>query len=232
MKKRLQRRVSAKKRKEFPNVRLVAKLLLEKYGVPSLGNKANTFSELLYIILSSKTPESNFQRTYLALKRKFPKADQLSKAPVRSIESTIRFGGLAPKKARQISSIARRLKAEFGSVTLSPLSKMDDESAERFLTSLPGVSYKTARCILMYSLGRHVFPVDVHCHRVAERLGWTNRSPWTKSGADTLQNGIPPKLRKPIHVGMVLLGREFCLPKKPLCGDCPLKPHCPTGLGK
>ncbi len=215
--------------RSFPHVREVAQGLRARYGTPTLGNKANPLNELLYIILSSKTPGHKYQRAYIALRRKYPKAVDLASAPIRAIEKTIRFAGLEKKKAIQIRSIGRSLKDEFGRVTLRPLAKMSDSDAERFLTSLPGVGIKSARCVLMYSLSRKAFPVDNHCYRIAARLGWVEGKAWTKHVADGLQVGIPPHLRKPLHIGMVLLGREYCLPKSPRCPVCPLLHYCPTG---
>lgn len=213
----------------FRQVHQVAEELRAHFGVPALGNKLNPFNELIYIVLSSKTPGNRYQEAYRALREKYPRADDLATASVLGIQTTIRFAGLARKKAFQIRAIARRLSTNFGRVTLAPLAKMNDVAAERFLASLPGVGRKMARCVLMYSLGRPVFPVDNHCHRICTRLGWTKGSPWSKATTDALQEGIPPKLRKPIHVGMVLLGREYCLPRSPQCWGCPLRRYCPTG---
>ena len=42
-------------------------------------------------------------------------------------------------------------------LTLDFLRDMADHEAERFLVSLPGVGPKSARCVLVYSLGRSVF---------------------------------------------------------------------------
>jgi endonuclease-3 len=210
-------------------VHQVAEALRTRFGVPPLGNKSNPFNELIYVLLSSKTPGNRYQGAYAALRKRYPRADDLAEALPRGIQTTIRFAGLAKKKAMQIKAIARRLSFEFGRVTLAPVANMDDIAAERFLASLPGVGRKMARCVLMYSLDRPVFPVDNHCHRICTRLGWTKGSPWSRTTTDALQEGIPPKLRKPIHVGMVLLGREYCLPRSPRCCGCPLRRYCPTG---
>ena len=64
----------------------------------------------------------------------------------------------------------------FGRPTLAPLKRLSDMEVEGVLLSLPGVGVKVARCVLLYSLRRDVFPVDTHCWRVTCRLGWVN---WT-----------------------------------------------------
>ncbi len=214
----------------FPHVRKITRALVRTYGRPTLGNKRNPFDELLFIILSSKTPPDRYRLTYRAIKKRYPVADTLAHAKSSVVARVIAVGGLAEKKARQICEAARILAREFGHVTLRPLARMSDHEAEAFLDTLPGIGKKMARCILMYSLDRPVFPVDAHCFRISQRLGWVSKNTnLTDRVADKLQAGIPPTLRRDLHVGMILLGREFCQPQKMYCSKCPLLGYCPTG---
>lgn len=138
--------------------------------------------------------------------------------------------GQFTQKATAIKSIIGILNDRFGRPTLSPLHKMSDAQCEEFLTSLPRVGGKVARCVMLYSLGRKVFPVDTHCRRVAQRLGWIDSEDFDE---DLLQSMIPAELRFSLHVNFISLGREFCTSKAPSCGTCPLKQLCPKiGLGK
>lgn len=212
-----------------PYVKEITEALVREYGRPTLGNKRNPLDEMLYIILSSRTPPDNYQGTYLALKRKFPRADSLANCSPGEIAEAIEQGGLQNKKANTIAAIAARLKETFGRVTLASLHKMETQEAEDFLVSLPGVGKKTARCVLMYALDRPVFPVDRHCFRVAERLGWLPKgAQLADRTADVLQEGIPAPLRRDLHVGMVILGRKHCFAQNPNCDTCPLLAFCPT----
>lgn len=218
------------KKGEHLSVRPVTRALVAKFGRRTLGNKRNPFNELLFIILSSKTPPERYKLTYRALKDKYPSADRLARAKPAVIASVIEMGGLAEKKARQISAIARTLVNEFGHVTLRPLARMTDRQAEVFLDALPGIGKKMARCVLMYSLDRPVFPVDAHCFRISQRLGWISKDATLSDRvADELQTGTPPRLRRDLHVGMILLGREYCQPLRMRCTECPLLIYCPTG---
>lgn len=211
-----------------PHVEEITQALVQHFGRPTLGNKKNPFNELLYIILSSRTPPGVYQETYRSLRRRFTRADSIAEARVEYVARTIEPGGLHNKKAHAITEIASTLKETYGRVTLAPLKEMGTEEAEKFLTRLPGVSTKTARCVLMYALDRPVFPVDVHCRRIAYRLGWTPSDVYlTKRQADELQVGIPEPLRRDLHIGMVLLGRNYCLPKDPRCRECPIAEFCP-----
>jgi endonuclease-3 len=208
----------------------VTEALVQRFGRPALGNKKTPFNELLYILLSSKTPPNRYQEVYRTLRRAYRRADSLADARPEDVAKVISHGGLQNRKARAITSIAQRLKDEFGRVTLAPLGKMTTEEAEVFLTSLREINKKMARCVLMYSLDRPVFPVDAHCFRIAQRLGWApNGAYLTDRLADELQDGVPEALRRDLHVGMVLLGRHYCLPKNPRCRECPLLEFCPIG---
>ena len=40
-----------------------------------------------------------------------------------------------------------------------------------YLINLPHVDLKSAQCVMLYSLGRSVFPADVHTITVLSRLG-------------------------------------------------------------
>ncbi len=70
------------------------------------------------------------------------------------------WGGLQNQKASAAKGIIMHLIRKLGRPTLNPLKKMSDEECEKFLMSLPGVGKKVARCVMLYSLDRQVFPVD------------------------------------------------------------------------
>jgi endonuclease III len=206
-------------------IRAVCDALEREYGNPRHGNQDDPLDELVYIILSTRTQERRFGETFRRLKRAFPRWDDLAPADLPELESILAPGGLGKLKARQILSIMHRLQAMFGKATLDPLRQMTDEKAQVFLTSLWGVSAKVAKCVLMYSLGRQVLPVDVHVHRVATRLGLrTKKRPDTSQ--DLIESAVPPELRYGFHVNAVAHGRAICLPRAPRCGACCVSEWC------
>ena len=215
-----------------PNVDQITEILLQRFGRQILGNKQNPFNELLFILLSSKTPPSRYQEVYRRLKRNFPASNDLASVKWENVAVIIGDAGLQNRKAKAIVSISKLLKNKYGTVTLAPLKRLSDESVESFLNSLPEVSIKTARCVMLYALSRNVFPVDSHCFRICKRLGWIPKDKsLTDRVANFLQDGVPSALRKDLHVGLVLLGRNYCTPKDPACESCPILEHCPTGKG-
>lgn len=231
MSKTRQRRV-----KPYPNVELIALALTDAYGDPAHGNKMNPLRELLFIICSLQTNEALYQSTYASLISQFPSFRQLAVASEDEIAAAIARGGLARQKARTIRTILSRLEFDFGTPTLSPLHAMSDTECERYLESLPGVGTKTARCVMMYSLRRHAFPVDSNCWRICRRLGWVRPTRPDKSCSprdmDRVQAGVPPNLRFSLHVNFLSHGRACCLPEQPRCDDCCIRQFCRTGSGR
>lgn len=229
------------KSRRFPNVRRVAELLDSEYKMSRLGNKTNPLDELAFVLLSIRTSESKYQEVYEAFKQRFPRWAEVAEASLPDIAKVISLGGLARQKARHLRAIARKLRRDFGRVTLKPLRDYSTEAAEEYLCSLPGVGIKTARCVLMYALGRPVFPADSHCLRIMARLGWIESRAAsyreysemaqgsdrvTSYIADAAQQGLPPELRHPLQVYFVQHGRQICRPR-PFCGDCVLREVCP-----
>lgn len=214
----------------FEHVAEITAILVEKYGVPDLGNKQDPFEELVFIILSSKTPPERYQEVFNTLFSSFPDRNELAEASWEEVTKIISRAGLQNRKAKAISFISQKVKENFGTVTLDPLFDLSDEEATRFLTTLPEVNLKTARCVLMYSLNRQVFPIDSHCFRIVKRIGWIlSRQTLTDKVANLIQAKIPISLRKDLHVTFICLGREICLPEKPRCTECPIVNYCETG---
>lgn len=209
-------------------------MLRKRYGDFAHHNKRNPLHELIFIVCSVKTAESAYRKTYRAFRAAFRSTEDLERADVSELASPLMHGGLAVLKARQLRAVFDSIIRRFGRLTLAPLKAMSDSECEAFLTSLPGIGLKVARCIMLYSLDRPVFPVDTHCWRIARRLGWiraTQKNPdrVVEGDMNALQVRIPPRLRFSLHVNMVSLGREFCLASEPRCDDgCPLVHDCPT----
>lgn len=194
-------------------------------------NLKDPLDELLFVICSTKTEEASYRNSFRALKESFPTHHEIAAADAESIGRAIVKGGLSNLKAKAIRNLLDAVVERFGEPCLEPLRSMDDGEAEDFLVSLPGVGKKIARCVLMYSLGRKVFPVDTHCWRIARRLGWVR--PTQKDGhcaprdMDRLQSKIPLELRHSLHVNLVSLGREICTAITPKCDKCPVADWCP-----
>jgi endonuclease III len=204
----------------------IASMLSAQYSLPRHGNKHRAMDELVYILLSRQTNERNFVRAYRALKRRCRSWNQLLTMTERQLRSAISSAGFGRQRARELKRIARRLHADFGTASLKRLATLTDEAAEAYLTSLPGIGKKSARCILMYSMGRSLFPVDVHCFRILNRIGIIRRRGPVRNHEDSIQRIIPSSLRYTLHVTFVSLGRDVCHAVAPDCNRCCLRKEC------
>lgn len=205
--------------------------LARAYRTPlaALGNKEDPIDEAIYIILSFQTDVPRAMAMWTRLRRHFRSWDRLERASLSEIGAVIRRGGLHRQKARTIRSLLRRVRALDGALSLDFLGSLDDDQAERILTRLPGLSWKGARCVLLYSLGRDAFPVDSNTFRILKRVGVLSSSAVYRRRElhDALQRSIPPKRRRSLHVNLVIHGQRTCVPVRPRCPACPLRAICP-----
>jgi len=209
----------------------IAMRLRSRYGDHAHGNKKNPLAELLFILCTVQSQEKTYIRTYRSLRAAFPTFASLAAAPRRKVASAIRKGGLSQPRSRAIKLILRTLVDRFARPTLAPLRRFTDDECERFLLELPSVGKKVARCVMMYSLGRKVFPVDTHCWRISQRLGLIEGRIAEYASDDdmeSLEARIPPRLRFSLHVNMISFGRDVCRALSPQCGSCPLNDLCPS----
>jgi DNA-cytosine methyltransferase len=196
------------------------------YGSPKLGSHDDPLDELFFLLLSLKTSSRAVEDVYVAFAKEYRPWRKLLDASSEDVAACIQRGGLGSIKARSFIDIAKRLKEDFGTVSLNKIKKWSTERAEEYLCSLPGVGQKTARCVLMYSLGRDIVPVDTHTHRVADRLGLI---PATKSTSDVHEKFdaiVPQGLAHSLHTNLVALGLEYCLERSPKCEYCPVETLC------
>ena len=206
-------------------VKKVCQKLSRSYPESRLGNKKNPLNEYLYITLSLRTHEKGLKAAYGAFKKRFPLWEMAHKASKKEIREAIVRGGLAKQKAANIKMALKQIHDRFGEVSLRGLRRLDRNEAEAFLLTLPGIGLKSARCIMMYSLGYCVLPVDTHVARILYRLGWLKKTD-SKKIHDHVEQLVEPKLRFSFHVCCVQHGRLVCRGQYPKCKACCLTRLC------
>ena len=198
-------------------------------GTNPHGNHNDPLDELVYIILSAQTESYLYSRTYEELKSVYTPWDRLLTASEDRISEVIRQGGLAQKKARQLKSAMNKIVKDQGHLSLEFLRERSDHEVFEYLTSVPGIGTKSAKCVMMYSLGRAVFPVDTHVWRISRRLGIAPSIPKpSEAQMEALEKQIPKDLRYRLHVNFLSLGKQTCRTYYPRCGECSLSAICPS----
>ena len=163
------------------------------------------------------------------MKKKYPTWDKVQKAKVSQVAGAIRSGGLARIKAKRIQTILNQIKEKYGKLNLDFLAQWQISKARKELESLPGVGPKTASCVLLFSLGKPVLPVDTHVHRLSQRLGFIGKKVNADKAQEILEELIEPKERYAFHISLIQHGRQVCKSFKPHCAGCVILEYCPYG---
>ncbi len=203
-------------------------LRLEHFlGVPRQADQLpRPLDMLIATILSQNTNDRNSHRAYTELRRRFPSWKKLADAPIGSIADAIRSGGMANQKSIRIKQTLKTIKQRFGSHSLNSIRQMSDERVIAELTTLDGVGFKTAACVLLFSLGRDVFPVDTHVHRLCTRLGLNGGSRSPDETYHSMKQIVPRGRGYSLHTNLIRFGRLICKSTNPICGACALFSEC------
>lgn len=200
------------------------------HGSPEsvLGNQDDALDEAIYIILSFQTDLERLRVTWRRLRAGFPRWDDVDQALTEDVAEVLRVGGLHRQKAKRIKHLLRVVRREFGKLSLGALREMDDVAAEQALTRLPGLSWKGARCVLLYGLQRDTLPIDGNTFRIFARAGVIPKSSIYRRKAlhDALQAAVQPGRRRRFHVNLVVHGQRVCVPGVPHCESCLALPLC------
>ena len=205
--------------------RQVEEVLTARYGAARKA-RLDPLDELILTVLSQNTSDTNRDRAWTELRQAYSGWEEVRKEGPERLAATIRPAGLAEQKGRTILRILDLL-SDGSPPSLDHLQRMSDDEAIDYLTDIKGVGLKTAACVLCFSLGRPIMPVDTHVHRVARRLGWVSATATRDAAHAELNALVPPDLRFSLHVQLIRHGRSTCRARRPDCGRCELAGICP-----
>ena len=176
----------------------------------------NPYLVLIGCILSLRT---NDRTTYPATLRMLELADtpeKMSKIKVEDLAKAIYPVGFYENKARQIVELSRQIVEDLDG-------KVPDEIED--LIKFNGVGRKTANLVLAKGFNKPAICVDVHVHRIFNRLGYVK----TKTPEETefaLREKLPQKYWIDINTLIVTHGQNVCKPQRPNCTECPISEWC------
>ena len=174
------------------------------------------FSILIGTILSARTKDESTTRIVKDLFKVYKNSKQLANAKVKDVEKIIKSIGFYHVKAKRIIDVAKIIDSQYKGKVPDNLEK---------LVELPGVGRKTANCVLVYAYEKPAIPVDIHVHRISNRLGLVH----TKNPEETefeLMKKIPKKFWLDINDTFVMYGQNICKPISPMCNVCQIKNSC------
>ena len=202
------------------------------YGVPvnrRAPRAADPLDMLVKIILSQATSDTNSERTFAALKKRFPAWDAVLRARTSTLADTIRAGGLANQKAAVIKDLLGQIKEKHGTLDLDFLHELSNEEAVSYLSQFRGIGPKTVACTLLFACRKEVFPLDTHIFRILRRVGLIPRKCTDRRAHEIMNALVPSGKFYSFHVNLVRHGRAICRPRDPLCERCPIVEYCDYG---
>lgn len=182
------------------------------------------FRVLVGTILSSRTKDAC---TAGAVRRLFDAGggtpQGLEALSAGEIEKLIYPVGFYRAKARHLKKLPAVLREEFGGVLPNTVEE---------LCRLPGVGRKTANLTVAVGFGLPAICVDVHVHRICNRLELVDTSTPLETEME-LRRILPVKYWKTWNSHLVGFGQTRCGPVRPRCEGCPISRFCGVpGKGK
>jgi endonuclease III len=174
------------------------------------------FKILIGTILSARTRDEITTKVIKSLFTEFKNPNELSEANLKDLKKAIQKIGFYNVKAARIKEVSQIIVEKYNGKVPSNIGD---------LLTLPGVGRKTANCVLVYGFKKAAIPVDVHVHRISNRIGIVN----TKMPEETeivLTKSIERKYWTRVNETFVTFGQNICLPKKPKCNVCHLTKLC------
>lgn len=196
--------------------------ILSKFDMPQsdfvklMENFKNPYLVLIGCILSLRT---NDKTTYPATLRMLELAktpEDMANVKVEDLEKAIYPVGFYTNKAKQIIQLSKEIVEKYGG-------KVPETIEE--LVKFNGVGRKTANLVVAKGFNKPAICVDVHVHRIFNRLGYVK----TKTPEETefaLREKLPVKYWTDINTLIVTFGQNICKPVKPMCEKCPISHQC------
>jgi len=178
--------------------------------------RRDPFRVLIACLLSLRTKD---ETTGPAAARLFALADTpeaMRQLPAKRIERAIFPVGFYRTKARVVLGVCRDLLERFAGQV--------PDDIDRLLT-LKGVGRKTANLVVTQGFNKPGICVDIHVHRISNRLGYVK----TKNPTET-ETALRAQLPRRYWIGyndlLVSFGQNICHPVSPRCSQCPVRPRC------
>lgn len=206
--------------KDIPNVNRVLKREYAKHHAPVVelvhAQTRDPFRVLVATILSARTKDETTAAVSRRLFTKVKTPGDLKKIPLKKLEKLIFPIGFWHTKARHLKQLPRVMEDKFGGQVPATVEE---------LCELPGVGRKTANLVVTVAFDRYGICVDVHVHRICNRLGLVSTTtPFETEMA--LRDILPKRYWKTWNSQLVSFGQTVCRPTSPRCSSCPIAKYC------
>jgi endonuclease-3 len=189
----------------------------ERTTLNKMRKNPDAFKILISCLLSLRARDENTEKVSKQLFKVADTPKEILKIPLKKLEKIIYSSGHYHKKARVLKSVSKEIIKRFN----GKVPKTREE-----LLSIKGIGPKTANIVLNFAFNQRVLPIDTHCHRIPNRLGWIKTKTPEKT-EKALEKILPKKYWYEFNGIFVLFGRTICQPVSPFCSKCPINKYCP-----
>ena len=179
-------------------------------------SNSDPFRILISTILSARTRDPVTEKASARLFAKYADARSLAKADSNQVADLIKPVSFYNQKSKNIVETSKQIVEKFQGEVPQSYSE---------LMELPGVGRKTAGCVLVYGFGEPAIPVDVHVHRISNRIGLVHTNAPEETEAE-LRSLYDRKYWLDVNELFVSFGQTICRPVGPKCEICPVKRLC------
>ncbi|MBQ2644864.1 endonuclease III [bacterium] len=184
--------------------------------VTFMEQQKNPYIVLIACILSLRTNDVTTYPATLKMLELASTPEDMMNVNEQELAEAIYPVGFYRNKARQIIALSKKIVEEYNGEVPSSIEEM---------LKLDGVGRKTANLVMAKGFNIPAICVDVHVHRIFNRLGIIK----TKTPEETemmLRKIIPQKYWITLNTEFVTLGQNVCRPTKPMCPFCPINYYC------
>lgn len=195
----------------------------DTHSDPAADPKVQRFQLLVALMLSSQTRDMMTDRAMKALVSHGLTIDNILKTPVPKLHEMIRCVNFYTRKTDYLKRTCEILRDKYD---------YDVPSTYEDIIALPGVGPKMTHLLLQCAWNKtEGIAVDVHVHRVANRIGWVRNTKTPEHTRKALQQWVPQEEWGNINGLLIGFGQTVCLPRGPKCEECLAKDMCPSAAG-
>ena len=198
------------------------------YGRQTRYSTKSAVDQLIATTLSQRTNYADEKKAYDNLLETYGDWAGVAGASVEGIEQCIQTSRWPEIKAPRIKEMLNLILEEYGELDMQFLADMPVDEAQELLMKLPGVGFKTATFVLLFSLRRPALPVDTHVHRVSTRFGILPEKITQAKSHKALLDMLPKDADELLNFHKLLFkhGQRVCTYSRPKCGECVVRERC------
>ena len=195
--------------------------LLNHFGKQDWWPAETPYEVIIGAILTQQTSWKNVEKAINNLKKlDLMTPEKIANANIETLEKAVYPSGFYKQKASRIKKISRYLLENYNG-NLNKFFSRKTEKIRKELLKFPGVGFETADSILLYAGEKEIFVIDAYTKRMCKCHGINGSYEKVRH---FFENNIPRdrEIYNEYHALVVELGKNHCISRNPLCGECPL----------